>query len=681
MVKAWTGSPCPPKHAAVSLAVAYGELIWTRLRCVGTFWPRNAFTEAAFMADVRPHGENWCEVRLQQLGGELRILMDSSFLAREDGMNVLPNLDEVIKGESMRLDRGEQWARVDTRMCALDARVGYLPLARPVTSEIQAFAVRALNDERSVRKCGSPVHIAAPKGAAEPWPKAGIMGRSIQLQFPLILGTSPLVEHVVFLAVEVFKQWDAASQVAGEDVFTFLGSDPSPCDVGRLSSSVHSEWWSHAPGEMTAPPQSLRNDFDDATKHNLEHFLDLLPRAAPLADNVLRAKGLITLPRFYDWRDNLPQCARAPRAQGRCTKAWALAAAGAFEKQLCVLTEGASNIRISAQHILDCGKANNYLEGRLEDAYKFLYRDGALREECAPWSAPLGLDSHTRADASMPVESLFPPPNFTLFLAGRPAPSTERTCFADRTAAEGQSLEQRLRVCAERFRVRMLTQRERLSNVWPGAPPGLMVVEGERMIQAAIFAYAAVASTIQVYADFLAYTGGVYRRSSKFVPDDILGLTTVQLFGWGVEPGILGARYWIGENSFGSAWGEGGYFKWSRGEDHLGIETNAQIGLVAGLFPLEVNSEHPHRSSGAGHDDSSARENPDMLTSLREEAVIFEDHVATIRAVNWWLSCSSIIFALIASISVAFSVRRCICLDEEDEDETGSDEDKKRPLD
>lgn len=678
-------NPCPERHLAISLAVAYGDLLWTRLRCDGTFWPKNALAEEAVYAHVRPHGEEYCEVLMQQIGGELRVLLDVSFIEKPSP-GILPALHECVHGAAMRLNRGEKWGEVTSRLCALDSRVGYMPLTRPVSSRIRAFAVKALNEDRSARKCGSPVHVVTPKGAEDPVPKAAIMGRSVQVQFPLVLGTSPAVTQLVFVAVELFKQWDYAAGAEKGDVLTFLGSDPSPCDVARLESgtfshhitSVAEAWWAHAPSRFGPPPDALKGTQDELMKHNLDHLLLLLPKSKAVTADVLRKKQIDRLPTSYNLRTVAPQCVQKVRALGRCIQSWALAAIGAFEKQLCFLTQGEVNVNISAQHILDCAVGEGYSwEGRLEDAYKFLYTSGAVREECSPWSAFRGLDSQTEEDLAMPIESLMPPDNFTLRFAGRPVPHTARHCFANDPPGEGQAFGQTAGNCIERFRARVLTERERVVNIWPGAPPGVMVVTGMRMLQAIIFGYGAIASTVEVYPDFMDYQGGVYLRSPGLSTHDMLGLANVQLFGWGKEPGFDGSRYWIGENSFGSAWGEGGYFRWSRGQDHLGIESFAQLGLVAGIFPLEVDNIEPssRSSSGAGHDDIVGRPHEDMLLSLEGQVTSMQDEATLLRAVNWWLTCTSIVFAFTACTSVIISLRRCLIFDEDDEhDAFGSEE-------
>jgi len=93
-------------------------------------------------------------------------------------------------------------------------------------------------------------------------------------------------------------------------------------------------------------------------------------------------------------------------------------------------------------------------------------------------------------------------------------------------------------------------------------------VVGEKNIMAEIKARGPVACGVAVTNEFMQkYKGGVFEDTSgeKRIRH------VVSLLGWGRTDD--GSKYWIGRNSWGTYWGENGFFKLKRGTNNLMIES------------------------------------------------------------------------------------------------------------
>lgn len=84
----------------------------------------------------------------------------------------------------------------------------------------------------------------------------------------------------------------------------------------------------------------------------------------------------------------------------------------------------------------------------------------------------------------------------------------------------------------------------------------------------------------EVYDDFFSYKGGIYHHTGerdyanfKFNPFEETN-HAVLLVGYGTDKNS-GENFWIVKNSWGTGWGERGFFRIRRGTDECAIESIA----------------------------------------------------------------------------------------------------------
>lgn len=85
-----------------------------------------------------------------------------------------------------------------------------------------------------------------------------------------------------------------------------------------------------------------------------------------------------------------------------------------------------------------------------------------------------------------------------------------------------------------------------------------------------------IAVSFEVYKDFFNYQGGIYHHtglSGSFNPFELTN-HAVLLVGYGAKK-TTGEKFWTIKNSWGSGWGEQGFFRIRRGVDECAVESIA----------------------------------------------------------------------------------------------------------
>lgn len=78
---------------------------------------------------------------------------------------------------------------------------------------------------------------------------------------------------------------------------------------------------------------------------------------------------------------------------------------------------------------------------------------------------------------------------------------------------------------------------------------------------------------IQATTEFGDYKGGIYTQKI----DNVQLNHAISVVGYGVSD--EGLEYWIGRNSWGTYWGEYGFFRMQMYSDNLGIETDCTAAI------------------------------------------------------------------------------------------------------
>ena len=209
-----------------------------------------------------------------------------------------------------------------------------------------------------------------------------------------------------------------------------------------------------------------------------------------------------------------------------CGSCWAMASASAVSDRLRLMTKGAwPTQELSPQVIVNCAKdAEGCHGGHPLNAFKLMHDDGIPTEGCMRYTA-------TDNECT----------DFNIC----------RDCGHDTPCHAVQNY---TKYYVEEF----------------GS------VSGEENMMKEIYARGPITCGIAVPDDLLAYKGGIYKDESG--THDLSH--AISIVGWGEENGV---KFWIVRNSWGTFWGEKGWFRVVRGIDNLGIESECQWAVPA--FP------------------------------------------------------------------------------------------------
>jgi cathepsin X len=305
------------------------------------------------------------------------------------------------------------------------------------------------------------------------------------------------------------------------------------------------------------------------------------------------------IPDNWDWRNvggvNYLTWLRNQHLPTYCGSCWAFGTTSAMSDRIKIKNKGAyPEVNLSPQVLINCGGGGTCDGGQPGAVMEYMHENGLPSETCMNYEAVNGQCTYGQCMNCNP---------------GAPPDITNGTCFA-------------------------ITN---YTRYWAG---DFGSVHGADKMKAEIYARGPIACGVHVTDKFLAYTGGIF---SEFVPLPVMN-HVISVYGWGVDE-TSGEAYWLGRNSWGTYWGEGGMFRMKMGgfEDNLGIESSCVWGVPQDNKPEdapeptpvketpreeeaeEVDAVHPHPQCRVVRSNDIA----DVILTPRPQDTIRDEDVPT----------------------------------------------------
>jgi len=245
------------------------------------------------------------------------------------------------------------------------------------------------------------------------------------------------------------------------------------------------------------------------------------------------------LPTNVDWRDmngtNFLSWNKNQHIPVYCGSCWAQGTTSALADRFNIMLgdKNPTPVALDAQVIVNCGAGGSCEGGNPGGVYSFAYRQGIPDSSCEQYVA-------------------HDPTSFNCEAIDKCKDCTWPPCPANETCQDKCWAVEYKHYYAKNY----------------------YSLRGAAKMKADLAKYGPIACGIEVTDAFEKYTGGIYSEFKLFPQIN----HEISVVGYGVDA-ESGEEYWIGRNSWGTYWGEGGFFKMATGRHGLGIENDCTAAI------------------------------------------------------------------------------------------------------
>jgi len=292
----------------------------------------------------------------------------------------------------------------------------------------------------------------------------------------------------------------------------------------------------------------------------------------------------VDVPENFDGRKAWIGLLTPPMNQENCGSCWAFASTGMLSDRFNIQSCGMMNVVLSPTKLILCDFVGKELEldhpedditkvseintkalynsacygNSLVDACRYLYEIGTPTDSCLPYSSKLGLHVNYQDIGSFKSAEQLPLCSTVTGLLGDMCSDF----YIDHKIGFEGGTPSRFYKAFHYYSI-----------------PGIEKDGGsERNIRENIYKWGPVATGIKTYPDFYTFdTKKIYEWDGK---GETVGGHAVVIVGWGIE---RSKKFWLVRNSWGTEWGDGGYFRITRGDNMCEIEANC-IGMIPDYF-------------------------------------------------------------------------------------------------